>query len=96
MMYNGENVTVKATVNDVYQYCTGSNIMPLDTLKSELEGLARYNIEVAFFPGSNAQVAEVPYATTCIPKITLPRTNKEKFKNAWQVALNYRTGFGSC
>jgi hypothetical protein len=96
MMYNGENVMIKATVNDVYKYCTGSHIIPLDTLKSELEGSARYKIEVGFFPGRNAGVADIPFAATCIPKITLPLTSKEKFKNAWQVALNYRTGFGTC
>jgi hypothetical protein len=37
------------------------------------------------------RVADVPFATTCILKITLPLTSK----NAWKVDLNYWTGFDS-
>jgi hypothetical protein len=94
--YNGENVMIKATVNDVYQYCPGSHFIPLDTLKSELEGSARYNIKVGFFPGRNAGFADLQFAATCIQKITLPITSKEKLKNAWQLDLNYPTDFGTC
>jgi hypothetical protein len=87
---------IKATVNDVYQYCPGSHFIPLDTLKSELEGSARYNIKVGFFPGRNAGFADLQFAATCIQKITLPITSKEKLKNAWQLDLNYPTDFGTC
>jgi hypothetical protein len=40
--------SIKATVNDMYQFCTGSRIIPLDTLKSDWEGSARYRIECCF------------------------------------------------
>jgi hypothetical protein len=40
----------------VYKYCTGSHIIPLDTLNSDLEGLARYKIEFGFSHGRNAEL----------------------------------------
>ncbi|EFX77376.1 hypothetical protein DAPPUDRAFT_106201 [Daphnia pulex] len=86
--------SIKATVNDMYQFCTGSRIIPLDTLKSDWEGSARYRIECCFcyWNGFRRRTASV---ATCNPKISLPLISKLKFKESWPIALNHIIGFRS-
>ena len=90
------NGFIIATVNDVYQYCTGSRFVPLDTLKSGRKGAERYIIEVEFTTGTDPEVPVIPFAATCVPRITFPLIRKLKFKKSWQIALNNRIGFGNC
>ena len=91
--FNGEQIV--ATVNDIYQYCTGSNIIPLDTANSELEGEERYAIEVEFISCNDPEHPALPTASTCANRITLPITNKKKFNECFKKAMNNRIGFGT-
>ena len=60
------------------------------------KGAERYIIEVEFTTGTDPEVPVIPFAATCVPRITFPLIRKLKFKKSWQIALNHRIGVGNC
>ena len=85
---------IKATVNHVYQFITGSTVPPLDTTfhGRAYSSHGEKSVGVEFFEYS-ASIKYHPTVQSCIPTLTLPKTTRKEFIARWIDALENCEGF---